>query len=94
MEALSRRPAHVGEIAAEVGLPLATVSRHMRTLHAVGIVESSQRGNHVLYVLSDREAPRVAAAAYRSAAAQARRVIASAPAAPRTDEANSEPTES
>lgn len=89
LEVLSRRPAHVGEIAGQLGLPLATVSRHMRALHAVGIVESSQHGNHVLYVLSDRELPRVAAAAYRGAAAQARRVIAAARATPSTSEGRS-----
>jgi DNA-binding transcriptional ArsR family regulator len=83
----------VGEIAAQLGLPLATVSRHVRALHAVGIVESSQRGNQVLYVLSDREVPRLAAAAYRGAAAEARRVIATAPPLPSTDEGGSELTE-
>jgi DNA-binding transcriptional ArsR family regulator len=79
VEVLSRRPTHVGEIAAQLGLPLATVSRHVRALRAVGIVESSQTGNRVLYVLSDREVPRLAAVAYRGAAVQARRLIAGAP---------------
>jgi DNA-binding transcriptional ArsR family regulator len=76
---------YVGEIAAHLALPLGTVSRHMRTLHAAGVVECSQQGNRVLYVLSDREVPRLAVAAYRGAAAHARRVIASAPELPAAD---------
>lgn len=94
VEVLARGPAHVGDIASLLGLSLATVSRHVRALHRAGIVESSRDGNRVLYVLSDRDTPRLAAFAYRGAAAQARRVIASAPAVTRVDEVGSRPTES
>lgn len=82
VEVLTRGPAHVGELSAQLGLPLATVSRHVRALHAARIVESSRDGNRVLYVLSHRETAQLAAFAYRDAAAQARRVIAAAPDAP------------
>lgn len=85
VEVLAHHPRHVGQVAAQVGLPLGTVSRHLRTLHAAGIVECSQHGSHVLYVLADREIPRLAAFAYRGAAAQARRVIALAPEPPDND---------
>jgi len=85
VEVLTHHPRHVGQVAAQVGLPLGTVSRHLRTLHAAGIVECSQHGNRVLYVLSDREVPHLAAFAYRGAAAQARRLIALAPEPPRDD---------
>lgn len=87
VEVLANRPGHVGQLAARVGLPLGTVSRHLRALHAAGVVECSQHGNRVLYVLADREIPRLAAFAYRGAAAQARRLIALAP-DPAEDEAD------
>ena len=85
VEVLTHHPRNVGEVAAQVGLPVGTVSRHLRTMHAAGIVECSQHGNRVLYVLADREIPRLAAFAYRGAVAQARRVIALAPEPPDDD---------
>ena len=79
VEVLNRHPAFVADIGTQLGLSPGTVSRHLRALHAAGILERSQHGNHVLYALADRELPRVAAFAYRSAAVRARRVIESAP---------------
>ena len=79
VELLARGPAHVGEIATALGLSLDTASRHLRVLRAVGLVRGSQRGNHVLYALADREVARLATAAYRGAAVQAHRLIAAAP---------------
>lgn len=92
VEVLTRRPTHVGQVAAQVGLPLGTVSRHMRVLHAAGIVDCSHAGNKVLYALSDREVPRLTAVAYRGAAVQARRVIAAAPDLPEDDLASENST--
>lgn len=54
-------------------------SRQLRALRDARVVERSQRGNHVLYALADRDVPRLAAVAYRGAATQVRRVIALAP---------------
>ena len=82
---LTRHPATVGEIAALAGLSLRTASRHMSTLHAAGIVQRSHHGNHVLYALADPEVPRLAAVAYRGAAAQARSLIAVAAEPPEDD---------
>lgn len=79
VEVLTHRPSTVSEIAVQVGLSLRTTSRHMGILHAAGVVERSHHGNHVLYALADREVPGLAAIAYRGAAAQARRLIATAP---------------
>jgi ArsR family transcriptional regulator len=82
VEVLTGHPMHVGEIAARIGLPLGTVSRHVRALHAAGIVKRSRHGNRVVYAVSDREVSRLAAVAYRGAATQARRMIAAAPELP------------
>jgi DNA-binding transcriptional ArsR family regulator len=79
VEVLSTGPAHVGEIAARLRLSVNATSRHLRVLDAARVVDRSQRGNHVLYVLADRDVERLAAVAYRGAATQARRVIALAP---------------
>jgi DNA-binding transcriptional ArsR family regulator len=79
IEVLSSGPTYVGEIAARLGMSAGCASRHLRALHAARLVDCSQRGNHVLYVLADRDVPRLAALAYRGAATQVRRVIALAP---------------
>ena len=79
VESLARRPAHVGELAAALGLSVSTTSRHLRLLRNADVVHCSQRGNHVLYALADRDVPRLAAVAYRGAATQVRRVIALTP---------------
>jgi DNA-binding transcriptional ArsR family regulator len=82
VEVLSAQPAYVGEVAARLGMSVGCASRHLRALHAARLVDCSHRGNHVLYVLADRDVPRLAAVAYRGAATQVRRVIALAPDAP------------
>lgn len=79
VEVLSAGPARVGEIAARLRLSINATSRHLRVLDAARVVDCSQRGNHVLYVLADRDVQRLAAVAYRGAATQVRRVIALAP---------------
>lgn len=79
VDVLSSGPAHVGEVAAHLGLSIGAVSRHLRVLNAARVVDRSQRGNYVLYVLADRDVQRLAAVAYRGAATQVRRVIALAP---------------
>lgn len=73
VEALSRTSMNVGGIAAAVQMPNATVSRHLRVLADAEIVRCSRRGNHVLYVLADRDVIRLALVAYRGAGQQARR---------------------
>lgn len=79
VEVLARGPAHVGDVAARLGVPVARVSRHLRAMHEARVVLSSQRGNHVLYALADQDVSRLAAVAYRGASLQVRRVIALAP---------------
>ena len=79
VEILASGPSYVGEISARLGMSVGCASRHLRALHAASLVNRSQRGNHVLYVLADRDVPRLAATAYRGAATQVRRVIALAP---------------
>lgn len=79
VEILSSGPAHVGEIAARLEMSVGAVSRHLRVLDAVRVVDRSQHGNHVLYVLADRDVQRLALVAYRGAATQVRRAIALAP---------------
>lgn len=76
VEALASGGKNVGEIAAAVGMPSASVSRHLRILHEARVVECSRRGNLVLYVLADREVARLAAVAYRGAGVQTRRLMA------------------
>lgn len=79
VEALASGGKNVSEIAATLGMPNATVSRHLRVLHDAQVVECSRRGNFVLYVLADREVARLAAVAYSGAGKQARRLMAFAP---------------
>jgi DNA-binding transcriptional ArsR family regulator len=79
IEVLSSGPRHVGEIAAALGMPIGSVSRHLRALHDASLVVRSQRGNHVLYAIGDGDVARLAAVAYRGAATQVRRVIDLAP---------------
>lgn len=76
VEVLAGGARNVSEIAAGVGLPGATVSRHLRVLYDARVVECSRSGNFVLYVLADRDVARLAAVAYRGAGTQARRLIA------------------
>lgn len=76
VEALAVGPKNVSEVAAAVGMPAGTVSRHLRVLHDAQVVECSRRGNFALYVLADRDVARLAAIAYRGAGTQARRLLA------------------
>lgn len=73
VEALAGSSMNVTELAACVGLPHPTVSRHLRVLADAEVVRCSRRGNFVLYVLADRDVARLALVAYRGAGAQARR---------------------
>jgi DNA-binding transcriptional ArsR family regulator len=79
VEVLAGGGKNVGEIAASMGLPNATVSRHLRVLYDAQVVLCSRRGNFVLYVLADRDVVRLAAVAYSGAGRQARRVLSFAP---------------
>lgn len=79
IEVLAQGPKNVTEIASTLALPNATVSRHLKVLHDALLVEKSRHGNHVLYVLADREVGRLAAVAYRGAGERARRLRADAP---------------
>lgn len=45
--ALQERP--VGEIVAQLGLAQPSVSKHLRVLHEVGLVEVRREGRHMLY---------------------------------------------
>lgn len=76
VEALASGGKNVSELAAALGMPNSTVSRHLRVLHDAQVVECSRRGNFVLYVLADREVARLAAVAYSGAGKQARRLLA------------------
>ncbi len=91
VEVLTHRPTTVGEVAARLGLSLEATSRHMGIMHAAGIVECSRHGNHVVYALDGREGSQITAIAYRSAALQARRIIAAAPKPPRDHSSTSSP---
>lgn len=71
VEALADGGMNVGEIAAVIGMPSRSVSRHLRVLHDAHVVACSRRGNFVLYVLADREVARLAAVAYRGAGVHA-----------------------
>lgn len=79
VEALAGGGKNVGELAAALGMPSATVSRHLRVLHDAQVVLCSRRGNFVLYVLADRDVARLAAVAYSGAGKQARRLMAFTP---------------
>ncbi len=79
VEVLASGGKNVGEIAAALGMPSATVSRHLRILHDAQVVLCSRRGNYVLYVLADRDVARLAAIAYSGAGKQARRLMTLAP---------------
>lgn len=79
VEALSGGAKTVTELAAALRMSSATASRHLRVLHAANVVKCSRRGNHVLYVLADREVARLAAVAYSGAGEQARWLRAGIP---------------
>lgn len=51
--ALNERPHNVGELAARLDLPQSTISRHLQTLLACGVVASERQGVTVAYTLVD-----------------------------------------
>lgn len=73
VEALTRTPMNVSELAHVVGMRNQATSRHLRLLADADVVRCSRRGNHVLYALADRDVARLIAVAYRGASAQAQR---------------------
>lgn len=54
-----RRESTVGDIAEEINLSFKGVSKHMRILYSVGIVEREQSGSQALYKLSENLAETV-----------------------------------
>jgi DNA-binding transcriptional ArsR family regulator len=74
VEVLAGGPKTVSQISASVGRPMNAVSRNLRVLRDARVVQASKRGNSVLYVLADRDVVRLAAAAYRGAGSQVRKV--------------------
>jgi ArsR family transcriptional regulator len=79
VEALAGGPKTVTEIGAVLGRSMNVVSRNLRVLRDAKVVQSSKRGNSVLYVLADRDVARLAAVAYRGAGSQVRKMVSLAP---------------
>ena len=52
--ALDEQSRHVTELAADLGLPQPTVSRHLRTLRQQSLVAAQRDGTWVTYRLADR----------------------------------------
>lgn len=49
---LMKRPSHVGEIQAALGIEQSLLSHHLRSLREAGLVEASRDGKAVLYRLA------------------------------------------
>ena len=50
---LAAGPHNVGELAASLGLPQSTVSRHLKTLRNLRMVTAQRQGTTVTYTLAD-----------------------------------------
>jgi len=50
---LAEGPRHVGQIVADLGLPQATVSRHLKVLREGTILSATRHGNRVVYAIQD-----------------------------------------
>ncbi len=55
VQLLGERPHEVNELARELGMGQATVSQHLGSMRAVGLVEATRDGRSVRYGLSDPE---------------------------------------
>lgn len=49
LQALMKKPSTVGDISKKVGLPQPSVSQHLRVLKEANLVESTRRGQEILY---------------------------------------------
>ncbi len=49
--ALDKKPCHVNELAEQLGIPQATISRHLKTLREQAIVNTQREGSFVIYTL-------------------------------------------
>lgn len=56
---LAQAPRHVEALAAEMELPIANTSQHLRALHAARLVEAERRGTRVVYRLADESVLRL-----------------------------------
>jgi len=52
--ALNEHPHHVNDLAADLGLPQSTVSRHLHILRQESLVLTERTGTRVIYRLADR----------------------------------------
>lgn len=56
---LAQAPRHVEALAAEMDLPVANTSQHLRALHAARLVEAERQGTRVVYRLADESVLRL-----------------------------------
>jgi len=49
--ALDKKPCHVNELADQLTLPQATISRHLKVLREQGVVHTRREGSFVIYTL-------------------------------------------
>ena len=59
IDLLAQAPRHVEALAAEMDLPIANTSQHLRALHAARLVESERQGTKVVYRLADESVLRL-----------------------------------
>lgn len=59
IDLLAQAPRHVEALAAEMELPIANTSQHLRALHAARLVESERQGTKVVYRLADESVLRL-----------------------------------
>lgn len=59
IDLLAQAPRHVEALAAEMDLPIANASQHLRALHAARLVESERQGTKVIYRLADESVLRL-----------------------------------
>lgn len=53
LDLLAQAPRHVEALAAEMELPIANTSQHLRALHAARLVEADRQGTKVVYRVAD-----------------------------------------
>lgn len=59
IDLLAQAPRHVEALAAEMELPIANTSQHLRALHAARLVEAERQGTKVVYRLADESVLRL-----------------------------------
>lgn len=59
LDLLAQAPRHVEALAAEMELPIANTSQHLRALHAARLVEADRQGTKVVYRLADESVLRL-----------------------------------